>query len=161
MTESTHEVEVRPARPDELGQVASLRWHWVHGQPYGGANLPSHDDYVAAAVAWARARADSHVAFIARSSDAAVGMAWLALLERVPAPDRMQRVNGDLQSCYVLREFRGRGIGNRLVAAVLQEAGRRGCEHVTVHASPLSVPMYERAGFEHSPELLWNVPDGA
>ncbi|WP_197522859.1 GNAT family N-acetyltransferase [Occultella aeris] len=160
MTETTPEVDVRPARDHELGQVASLRWHWVHDQPYGGANLPNHDDYVTAAAAWARTHGDSHVAFVARSSGSAIGMAWLALLERVPAPDRMQRLNGDLQSCYVLREFRGRGVGSRLVAAVLQEARRRGCEHVTVHASPLSVPMYERAGFEHNPELLWSVTDG-
>jgi GNAT superfamily N-acetyltransferase len=160
VTETTHGLEVRPARDDELGDVAALRWHWVHGQPYGGASLPGLDDYVTAAVAWARARSDSHVAFVARSSGRAIGMAWLALLERVPAPDRMQRLNGDLQSCYVLREFRGGGVGSRLVGAVLLEARRRGCEHVTVHASRLSVPMYERSGFEHNPELLWSVTDG-
>lgn len=157
VTELADQVEVRLAHDHELDELVALRWHWVRSSMRAGEELPSLDAYVAAGVDWARAHRDSHIAFAAVSSGRAVGMAWLALVARVPAPLRMDRLSGDVQSCFVLPEFRGRAVGSRLVRAVLAEARARGCEHVTVHASTQSVPMYERVGFEHSPDLLWSA----
>jgi GNAT superfamily N-acetyltransferase len=82
-------------------------------------------------------------------------MAWLALSPRVASTHSLDRWSGDLQSCFVLPELRGRGIGGRLVQAVLASAAERGAEHVTVHASPASTTMYERNGFRTSPRLLF------
>jgi len=45
--------------------------------------------------------------------------------------------------------------GAALVAAVLEEARRRGVEHVTVHSSTRAVALYERAGFRHERKCLY------
>jgi GNAT superfamily N-acetyltransferase len=82
-------------------------------------------------------------------------MAWLALTPRVATTRSADRWSGDLQSCYVVPAERGRGLGGRLVKAVLATAEQRGAEHVTVHTSAGSVAMYERNGFRPNSRLLW------
>ena len=82
-------------------------------------------------------------------------VAWLAIQTRVPSPRALERSSGDLQSCYVVPDARGRGIGTRLADAVLTRARDLGLERVTVHASPRSIPVHERAGFRANPRSLW------
>lgn len=157
-SEQLSPVDVRPAGDDELGELAALRWRWVDDSSPTDPK-PDLDTYRRDAVGWARAHRETHLPFAAVSADRVVGMAWLALLPRVPTPSGLDRLSGDLQSCYVIPEYRGLGLGRRLASAVLAEAAKRGLEHVTVHASPASVPMYQRAGFEHHLQLLWHGVD--
>lgn len=147
-------IEVRPAHDDELERVVRLRWLWTVNDR-GERPAMTEAEYVSAAADWARQHAASHVAFVAVADAEIVGMAWLALAPRVPTTRSLDRLSGDLQSCYVLPSFRNRGVGGRLVHAVLDAARERGAEHVTVHASPDSIAMYERNGFEPHARLLF------
>ena len=154
MGEATPTIEIRTAREDELEHVVRLRWIWnVHdrGQQPGMTEA----EYVAAAAGWARQHAASHIPVVAAAGSDIVGMAWLALAPRVPTTSSLARLSGDLQSCYVLTPYRGRGIGGRLVKTVLEAARDHGAEHVTVHTSPESIAMYARNGFEPHPRLLF------
>jgi GNAT superfamily N-acetyltransferase len=81
-------------------------------------------------------------------------MAWLAVLERVPEPARPRRVGGDLQSVYVLPEWRGRGVGGLLIQAVIAAAGAADTEHLTVRSGRLSVPLHRRHGFGNAERSL-------
>lgn len=47
----------------------------------------------------------------------------------------------------VLAPFRGRGIGEAMLQALLQEARRRGWPEVSLHAQLHALPFYARAGF--------------
>jgi predicted GNAT family N-acyltransferase len=47
----------------------------------------------------------------------------------------------------VLEAFRGRGIGEAMLAALLDEARRRGWAEVSLHAQVHALPFYARAGF--------------
>jgi hypothetical protein len=50
---------------------------------------------------------DSHVAFVARDSEhAIVGMAWVALVSRVPRPSETGRLSADIQTVFVLPDHR-------------------------------------------------------
>ncbi|AYG05251.1 GNAT family N-acetyltransferase [Gryllotalpicola protaetiae] len=119
----------------------------------------SEAEFSADAAAWARAHSETHLPHVAVADDTGgaeiVGMAWLALTPRVATTNSLDRWSGDLQSCYVLPEHRGNGVGGALVQAVLATARERGAEHVTVHASPRSVELYVRHGFRSSGRLLW------
>ena len=149
----TEDVEVRVARDDELERVVRLRWLWAAER--GPVSGEEHT-FVEGAAQWARAHRDTHVPHIAVDTDGEViGMAWLALTPRVAALHSLERWSGDLQSCYVLPDRRGTGIGGRLVEAVRRTARERGAEHVTVHASPESARMYARHGFRPNDRLLW------
>lgn len=149
-------IEVRRARDAELEAVALLRWRMAHERDGDevGHDAAAARGYAQEAAAWARAHAATHVPLVAVDGDEVLGMAWLAIQARVPTPGAIERRSGDLQSCFVVPERRGAGIGRRLAEAVLAEARALGLEHVTVHASAASIPVYERAGFRANPRSL-------
>jgi GNAT superfamily N-acetyltransferase len=89
-----------------------------------------------------------------RDDDVVIGMAWLAVVQRVPTPRAPRRASGDLQCVYVVPEARDGGLGGRLIRAVLDGARELGLERVTVHSSPRAIPAYARCGFQESPRLL-------
>jgi GNAT superfamily N-acetyltransferase len=82
------------------------------------------------------------------------GMAWLAVLDRVPRPGSARRRCGDVQSVFVLPGHRFQGLGTALVRAVLTAADELELAYVTVNAAPESASLYERNGFVRSGTLL-------
>ncbi|GAB2969105.1 GNAT family N-acetyltransferase [Frigoribacterium salinisoli] len=157
MTTSDDTVSVRRAEQDDLHAAAGLRWRWIVGER-GSAPLDDAEGFAASLVAWADQHADTHLCLVAvdgaHGTEQVVGLAWLALQERVPTPSLPRRLTGDVQSVYVAPEHRGAGVARRLVDALLAEAWALGLERVTVHSDPGAVRLYERAGFAATPSLL-------
>ena len=104
--------------------------------------------------AWINDHISTHLPFLAELDGDPVGMAWLMVAERVPAPAQPRRQCGDIQSVYVVPELRDNGIGAALLEAVRVAADALELEHVTVHANDRVVPFYERAGFHHDTRWL-------
>ncbi|MFF7789233.1 GNAT family N-acetyltransferase [Streptomyces sp. NPDC007991] len=144
---------VRPARPGELAAVAGLRWQWLvenEGEAPG-----EREEFVRHFVTWARENDGSHRCMVVvRDDGVVIGMAWLAVVQRVPTPGARRRASGDLQCVYVVPEARDGGVGGALIRAVLDGARELGLERVTVHSSPRAIPAYARCGFQESPRLL-------
>jgi GNAT superfamily N-acetyltransferase len=118
------------------------------------------DAFAADLTHWWASNQDSHFAFVARpDGPGIVGMAWVALVQRVPRPGAKRRLSADLQSVFVVPEQRGQGIGSALVQAASDYANHLGALRVTVHSGRMAVPVYERLGFESSRQLLQSPPD--
>ncbi|MFF2051072.1 GNAT family N-acetyltransferase [Leifsonia sp. NPDC058194] len=149
------DVDVHPAGPDEWAAVGGLRWDSLH--EFGGLPDDPRDVFAARFADWAAANRSSHECFVAVAGGVVIGMTWLARTLRVPSARSFDRASGDLQCAYVVPEFRSRGIGGRLIDAVLARAAEHGIERVTVHSSPRAVEVYERHGFASDPRLL-HVP---
>ncbi|NUT33123.1 MAG: GNAT family N-acetyltransferase [Hamadaea sp.] len=149
------DIEVRPATHADLPSAASLRWRWSleNGQELDGTEA----EYAERFAAWADA-APQHEFFVALRAGQVIGMAWLAIFDRVPAADAFDRRTGDLQSVYVVPEERNGGVGGRLVEAVLRRARELGLQHVTVHSSSRAIPAYQRAGFQMVPQMMYLDP---
>ncbi len=124
---------VRRAGADDSAALARLRWLWRTTER--GEHGLSEADFDTAFARWWAERRSRHVGFIAERGDDAVGMAWLAVFERVPQPSRLERLAGNMQSVFVLDEFRNHGIGRALVEAVIAEARSRGLGYLIVHPS--------------------------
>lgn len=146
------DIACRPTRPHELAAVAELRWRWV--QELYGTPDTTLEEFVPRFVAWAREAESSHRCMVLVRAGAVIGMAWLAITQRVPHPRVFERMSGDVQCVYVMPGERSRGLGGELIEAVLAWAGDLGLERVTVHSSDRAVPAYARHGFEVSPRLL-------
>jgi GNAT superfamily N-acetyltransferase len=140
-----------PERASDLAAVADLRFTWRHDE---GGESGTLADFAPAFAGWWLEHRETHRCWLAEVDGAAVGMAWLAVLERVPGPERFRRQSGALQSVYVRPEHRGRGLGAALVSAVLDHARAEGLDYVGVHPSERSYPLYERAGFHRTPAVL-------
>jgi GNAT superfamily N-acetyltransferase len=144
---------VRPAATiADHEAVAGLRWRWT-AERHGPPDI-DRDEFVRGFAAWAREHADSHRCLVAVHGDEIVGMAFLAIVARVPRPPELTRASGDVQCVYVTPERRDRGIGGRLIDAVLRLGAELGLERVTVHSSPRAVTAYRRHGFAVVPQLL-------
>jgi GNAT superfamily N-acetyltransferase len=152
-------VDVGRAGPQDVSQLAHLLW--LNASPEEQAQQ-SVESFASDLEAWWADHAGSHIAFVARPAVSdVVGMAWLALVPRVPRPGTTDRLSADVQSVFVLPERRGKGIGTVLVQAATQHALHLGAARVTVHSSSRAVPVYERLGFASSRQLLQTPPEQA
>lgn len=119
----------------------------------------SVDAFAVELAKWWAAHQDSHLAFVARLlRPEIVGMAWVALVPRVPRPGATSRLSADIQSVFVKPNQRGHGIGSALVEAASKHATHLGALRVTVHSGRKAVTVYERLGFESSRQLLQRPP---
>lgn len=148
-----NELLVRRAEPSEYARLAGMRWNWIVEEA-GGVPLGDQGVFETEFEAWAHANAETHHAYVAIRHGALVGMAWLALIRRVPSPRALRRSTGDVQSVYVVPEHRAAGIGAALIAAVKEAAEEAGAERVTVHSSSRARTAYMRAGFSVEPRLM-------
>jgi len=103
---------------------------------------------------WLAEHGGGHLAWLAEVDGEAVGMAWLAVIHRVPGPQVWVRLAGNLQSVYVTPAQRGNGIGAALVRAVIEDGRRIGLDYISVHPSERSFSLYCRAGFADSAGVL-------
>ncbi|MFF0343147.1 GNAT family N-acetyltransferase [Kribbella sp. NPDC004875] len=151
-------MDIRLADQADLPQLTRLLWLNASLDQRANQTIESFEADLGA---WWSAHADSHLAFVARSTDTddLIGMAWLALVARPPRPDAINRRSADIQSVFVEPEHRGKGIGSALVQAASDHALHVGANRVTVHSGRKAVPVYERLGFTSSRQLLQNQPD--
>jgi GNAT superfamily N-acetyltransferase len=143
---------VRRAGPDDASGLARLRWLWRTVER--GEDGLSQADFEAAFTQWWSTRMTSHFAYIAEHAGAVVGMAWLAVFDRMPQPRQLDRLAGNVQSVFVLEAYRNRGTGRALVDAVITEAKLRGLGYLIVHPSMRAYPLYERLGFTETNTIL-------
>jgi GNAT superfamily N-acetyltransferase len=143
---------VRRAGPGDVAALARLRWLW-RTVDRGEVGL-SDAEFAAALTVWWADRQESHVAFIAEHDGVAVGMAWLAIFDRIPQPRSVVRLAGNVQSVFVLEAHRNLGTGRALVEAAIAEARARGLGYLILHPSLRAAPLYKRIGFAETDEIL-------
>jgi GNAT superfamily N-acetyltransferase len=138
-------VTVRRATAADAPALARLRWRWrAEERDEIGTDRTLFVEYF---TAWVIDHLSTHLPFVAEVDGQLSGMAWLMLADRVPSPTHIDRRTGDIQSVYVVPEYRDSGVGGALLGAILTEARDRELEHVTVHSSDRATPFYLRWGF--------------
>ena len=144
---------VRKATAGDRPDLARLRWRW-RTEEADERPAVTFDEFAASFDRWLAEREASHVGVVADVDGMAVGMGWLAIVERVPGPESWRRLSGFVQALYVEPEHRGSGLGQVLVDALVAEARSRGLQYVSVHPSARSLPLYRRAGFVDTDRVL-------
>jgi GNAT superfamily N-acetyltransferase len=94
--------------------------------------------------------------WLAEDVDGAVlGSVYLQTIEVVPRPSVPPKGPwGYLTTFFVIPEARERGVGTRLLDALLAEARRQGLRRVQVWPSERSASLYRRFGWTESPDAL-------
>jgi ribosomal protein S18 acetylase RimI-like enzyme len=157
------EVEVRPARPDELDRAGAVTvagyaadGHLV--RPGGG-----YDDVYAARLADAATRARDSIVLVAAEDDTLLGaVTWCP-----PGSSWRELGDGDdhgeLRMLAVAPSARGRGVGAALLDACLVAARTSGLAEVRLCSLPQMTTahrLYASRGFARRPDLDWRpAPD--
>lgn len=146
------DVVVRKATTDDAAALAALKVLWAaRPEPAAPYEMRSFSKDIAS---WMSAQQDSLIARVAERGGGLIGMAWLVIFDRVPDLDDRTRMTGDIQSVFVLPEYRRQGVARALVSSLLEEADERHIPRVTVNANAAAAQLYLNAGFYASPLLL-------
>ncbi|MDQ3630329.1 MAG: GNAT family N-acetyltransferase [Actinomycetota bacterium] len=131
--------QIRVAGVEDVAALAALRRRWKSRD-----DDPSFEQRFAK---WLLDEGDRRTVWLAEADGAPIGMATLLEYRRMPLPGHPGTAWGYLGSMFVLTSHRGRGVGARLVDAVLAVADARDYVRVVLSPSPRSLPFYRRAGF--------------
>ncbi len=67
---------------------------------------------------------------------------------------------GYIQNMYTIPTYRGKGIATKLFYLTVEEAKKAGCDKVTLTATDMGRPMYEKYGFNDTKnEMSYNWED--
>jgi GNAT superfamily N-acetyltransferase len=151
-------VAIETATIAHLPRLAVLRWRWA--RPDETATPAALREFGSALGDWMTRQGDASIGKLAVLDSELVGMAWLAVFDRVPNPGDLNRRSGDVQSVFVVPEHRGHGIGRLLMEAICETADGLGIRKLTVDSSAAAVPFYQRFGFTLNDQLLQRVAAG-
>ncbi len=145
---------VRQARVADAPALARLRWAFKQ-EDYEG-DPPSPARSMDQAEQWIRERLDGGrwLAWVLEIGEEICGHVFLHLVERIPEPYEENTPVGYVTNFYVVPSQRNRGLGTALLEALKLHARGLGMDVLIVWPSERSDPLYRRAGFQPSAELL-------
>lgn len=92
--------------------------------------------------------------WIAEWQGTAVGNVWAQLIEKIPNPMSESEYYVYLTNFYVREKHRGKGIGTRLLSAVLDWSRSKNAEAVILWPTERSKAFYLRNGFSFADDLM-------
>jgi GNAT superfamily N-acetyltransferase len=145
---------VRPARPEDAGAMARLRWEFrsAVGQPEETAGA-----FVERCRQWMSERlagGGSWRGWVAEEDGQIVGTIWLNLIEKLPNPGTEPEHHAYVSSVYVRPAFRRKGTGSALLAAALDACRGLEVDAVILWPTQESRSLYARHGFAVRDDLM-------
>lgn len=91
---------------------------------------------------------DSFVAWLAVDNGAIVGTSGLCFWSAPPSMDNLDGRTAYIMNIYTIPDYRKKGIASELLNRIVQEAIERGYHTITLNATSMGRPLYERYGFK-------------
>jgi GNAT superfamily N-acetyltransferase len=145
---------IRQAGNADVAAIIQLRREWTREQ---GGDQPDAG-FDGRLAAWFERESARRITWLAEAADRPVGMMNLAIFERMPRPGHAPSRWGYLGNALILAAYRNRGIGTRLLNAVLRYADEDDLVRVVLSPSDRSIPFYQRAGFDPADILMLRTP---
>ena len=76
-----------------------------------------------------------------------VGCGGICYQKEMPSPDNLSGTNGYLMNIFSLPEWRGQGIGRKIIEFLIQDAQSRGTEKIYLESSEMAKNLYYEIGF--------------
>jgi GNAT superfamily N-acetyltransferase len=144
------DIVIRRAGDDDVAAIAALRREWTEEQ-----DEPREDaGFEARFTDWYQTESSRRVTWVAEADGALVGMVNLVVFSRMPRPGHQPSQWGYVGNAFVLAPYRNRGVGTRLLNALLEYTTNHRFARVVVSPSDRSIPFYRRAGFGAADMLM-------
>ena len=76
-----------------------------------------------------------------------IGCGGICYQKEMPSPDNLTGTNGYLMNIYTLPEYRGQGIGRKIIEFLIADAKTRRTEKIYLESSVDAKRLYEEIGF--------------
>lgn len=145
----------RIAEKSDFEQLANLRWAFRMENGDERAAM-SQKEFVKKCVEFFEAKADGdyHIYWIAEEEGEILSHIFVHKIDMIPRPCKIEDRFGYITNNYTKPEFRGKGIGTRLLEKVIEWAKAEDLELLIVYPSEKSQSFYERKGFKTENEVM-------
>lgn len=147
-------VEIRPATEKDAVTLARLRYELRSATH---EVVEDEQPFLARCESWMSERlgkGSQWHCWIAERQAIAVGAVWAQLVEKIPNPIAEPESYVYLTNFYVREEYRGEGIGSRMLAAVLEWSKSRNAQMVILWPTERSKTFYSRHGFSLADDVM-------
>ena len=99
---------------------------------------------------------DSHTACFAVNEESGeiIGCGGICYQKEMPSPDNLTGTNGYLMNIYTVPEYRGHGIGRKIIEFLIADAKKRGTEKIYLESSVGAKRLYEEIGFSDMQDYM-------
>jgi len=96
----------------------------------------------------------SHLAFVAMLDGNDAGCGAICFSEELPSPDNPSGRCAYLMNIYVREEYRDRGVAHHVVARLIEEAKKHGCDKIYLETTSDGRHVYQSLGFRDMPDMM-------
>ncbi len=144
---------IRLARPDETGIIVHHRSAMFLDMGVDPMLVQESEPQV---YEWVKSRTESGIYtgfFAVATDDTPIAGAGLSWLDWIPGPGVPQVTRGYILNVYTEPEHRHRGLASLLVQRCVEFCRESGVSTVSLHASDMGRPVYEKLGFATTNEM--------
>ncbi|MDL2281320.1 GNAT family N-acetyltransferase [Selenomonadales bacterium OttesenSCG-928-I06] len=139
---------IRLATKDEINILADLRMDFL----LETASKKSSDEFKANTINYMQKHFDdnSFFCFVAEKENKIISTVMICFYDHLPKANNPTGKIGYLFNVYTLPEYRGAGIGAKVLKATLDLAKENGINEIFIKAEFKAMPLYKRIGFKHA-----------
>ena len=97
---------------------------------------------------------DTHTAYLVFDGDRLIGAGGMSYYTVMPTCDVTSGRKAYVMNMYTDPEYRRQGIAYKTLDLLVEDAKARGVEHITLEATDMGRPLYEKYGFEQMPSEM-------
>lgn len=150
---------IRFAEEKDIEQLIKMRWNFTIEYDESKKDA-SYDHFEKECYAFLASAINSGRWFIwvAEENDKIVSHIYIELIHKVPRPGRETYPFAYMTNVYTVPEYRGKGIGSKVLREINKWISENKYEFVIVWPSEDSIPYYERNGYVHCKEPMEYFP---
>lgn len=149
-------MNIRLAHTNDIDQLIRMRWDFTN--EYSETNI-EEDKYASFYVECkqfleAALEGNTWFVWVAEDNGRIVSHVYIELIDKVPRPGRITHPFAYMTNVYTLPEYRGQGIGSKLLEQIKAWSIKNEYEFIIVWPSEWSIDFYERNGYKHCKEPM-------
>lgn len=92
-------------------------------------------------------KSESHIAYLVYDEEQLVGAGGVSFYKVMPAYDNPTGEKAYIMNMYTHSQYRRKGIAFKTLELLVKEARQKGVSHITLEATEMGKPIYEKFGF--------------